>query len=90
MPPAYWWVRERTKRSARSHDGGILRAWDHLARVVNAPAESEALQIAGMTVDVLSGSGVLSLAALITARASVSTIRPLDARLTIRLVAIAP
>ena len=61
---AAWWVWERAKRSPSSDGDGILRAWDHLARVVYAPADSDALQIAGMTVDAAFASpgGMLAIA----------------------------
>jgi hypothetical protein len=61
---AAWWVWERAKRSTSSDGNGILRAWDHLARVVYAPADSYTLQIAGMTIDAAFASpgGMLAIA----------------------------
>jgi len=70
---AAWWLWERAKRSAQPVGEGILRAWDHLAQVVYASANSDALQVAGMTVDaaIASPGGTLAigLGALMNKRA---------------------
>lgn len=61
---ATWWLWERGKRSAQADDAEDLRAWDHIARVVYAPRASEALQIAGMSIDaaIASAGGMLAIA----------------------------
>lgn len=62
-----WWVWERAKRSAQADQAEILRAWDYLTQAVYAPRASEALQIAGMTVDaaIASPGGMLSIALVV-------------------------
>lgn len=70
---AAWWVWERAKRIAKSDDEETLRVWDHVARVVYAPEDSDALEIAGMTGDAAFASpgGMLAIAlgALVSKRA---------------------
>jgi hypothetical protein len=62
-----WWVWERAKRSAQPEAAEILRAWDWLASSVYAPRDSEALQIAAMTVDaaIASPGGMLAIALVV-------------------------
>ena len=65
--PGAWWVWERAKRSAQPEAAEILRAWDCLASAVYAQKDSDALQIAGMTVDaaIASAGGMLAIALVV-------------------------
>ena len=76
MPPEHlvdvaasgaWWLWERAKRSAEPEAAEILHAWDLLAAAVYARRASEALQIAGMTVDsaIASSGGMLAIALVV-------------------------
>lgn len=62
-----WWVWERAKRNVQPEATEILRAWDWLASAVYAPRDSDALQIAGMTVDaaIASLGGMLAIALVV-------------------------